>query len=332
MNMELTRIDKTGYVVSDVIDDVIDFLNDHDSYVILGHIEPDGDCVGAQLVMRSWLRRNGKKAVALTKGPFSRAETEGFAASFDKGDPEDHPGAVVIVDCSSPDRTGFGDITGRPSLVVDHHATGKPFGDLRFVDSGFPSATLLILSLMEENGDTPTAEEAELMFFGFCTDTGFFRHLDETGAEAMVSVSKLMRLGASPNRAYRQIYGGWRLDQVVLLGEMLSRTESFAGGKVLVSWQTVEDRGRAGDSPRGSDDYYRYMQAIDDCEVVVFIRQESDRECSVGLRSRNDFDVAELARSMGGGGHIRASGYLQSGTIDQVKTNILGELSHHFQL
>ena len=313
-----------------MIPTVIDFLQTHDSFLILGHVEPDGDCIGSQLAMRSWLRRRGKEASALSQGPFSRTETEQYFGSFERGVPEDCPGAVIIVDCSSPDRTGFEGIDGRPSLVIDHHASGKPFGDVRFIDSGSPSTTLLILSLMEECEDPPTPEEADLLFFGFCTDTGFFRHLDETKAEALESVSRLIRLGASPNRTYRQIYGGWRLDQVILLGHLLSRTGSYADGKVLISWQNLEDRRQAGDSPRGSDDFYRYLQSVDDCEVIVFIKQESAEECSVGLRSRDEFDVAELARSLGGGGHIRASGYSQKGSIDEVKSRILEELSRHF--
>ena len=79
------------------------------------------------------------------------------------------------MDCSNAGRTGdlapF--LEGLPAAVVDHHSSAERFGEVSFVDPLAPSVTFMTLALIEALGLTPTAEEAETLFFGLCTDTGF---------------------------------------------------------------------------------------------------------------------------------------------------------------
>ena len=61
--------------------------------------------------------------------------------------------AVIIVDCSTPERIGAGfaeEIKNYPVAVIDHHASGEEFGDVRFVNGNSPSTTILIYQLMKE--------------------------------------------------------------------------------------------------------------------------------------------------------------------------------------
>ncbi|HUV08425.1 MAG TPA: bifunctional oligoribonuclease/PAP phosphatase NrnA [Spirochaetia bacterium] len=329
------------------------FFEQHDRFAVLGHTEPDGDCVASQLVLACWLRRRGKHAVTINAGPFDRPEVSGHRELFEQNTDRfqlsgDGPArdadkqtssaaaAVILVDCSMPERTGFepSGLFKLPCLVIDHHAEGERFGDLLFVDSAFPSTTLLILDLMESFGDQPERGEADLLLFGFCTDTGFFRHLDGESSDAFQYVSRLIRYGASPNRIYRLIYAERYLEQFVLLGRLLIRTESYAGGRVLLSWQSLEDRteGRTAKSMRASDDLYKHLQSVRNNEVVVLIKQENDGECSVSLRSSDRINVGQLARSQGGGGHPRAAGFTCTGSIDAVRERILKLLSRHYEL
>jgi phosphoesterase RecJ-like protein len=62
--------------------ELLDELAHHDSFLVLGHIEPDGDCIASQLVPRSILRRLGKAVVLYNEGPFTRPEIAGYAGRF----------------------------------------------------------------------------------------------------------------------------------------------------------------------------------------------------------------------------------------------------------
>ena len=54
--------------------DVASFLRRYESYLVFGHIEPDGDCVASQLVLSSFLKRRGKQVSVFSEGPFDRPE------------------------------------------------------------------------------------------------------------------------------------------------------------------------------------------------------------------------------------------------------------------
>jgi phosphoesterase RecJ-like protein len=314
-----------------------EFIQRYDNFLVLGHREPDGDCVGSQLVLAGWLARRGKRAEAVSVGPFDRPEVVPFGDRFAdslRTDHLDEETAVVVVDCSHPNRTGLDLelIQGQPSFVIDHHAAAERYGEVRLVDAGSPSTTILILDLIESFGDRPTEQEAELLLFGFCTDTGFFRHLDQRSASALYAVSRLAGYGASINSVYRMIYSGRNLAQFKLLGKLLERTERYAGGKVLLSWQTLRDIEGDEESTRGSDDFYKHLQSVKNNEVVILIKEEEDGECSVGLRSDGSLNVGELAHAVGGGGHPKASGFTVAGTIEEVKRMTLELMGRYYEL
>ncbi len=314
-----------------------DFLDQFQRFIIIGHHEPDGDCVGSQLVLSSWLKRKAKKVVVVSAGPFDRPEVTPFRARF-KGTvsrvAKSGNTARILVDCSEPERTRIRDETleSLPCLVIDHHASAGNYGQVNVIDPSFPSTTLLIFDLMQTIGDVPTHREAELLLFGFCTDTGFFRHLSDEGSRFLGRVTQLMEYGASLRRVYQSIYSGRELAQFKLLAKLLDRTESYADGKVLVTWQGRGDGRGEGISLRGSDDLYKHLQSVKRNEVVVFIKQENDCECDVGLRSNGKVDVAKLAQSFGGGGHTLAAGYTVSGSIDEVRRDILEKLGKRFAI
>ena len=313
--------------------DVVAYLESREKFLLFGHIEPDGDCVASQLVLSSFLQRRGKQVSVFSEGPFDRPEIKPYENRFRKrletSDLEGAP-AAVIVDCSTADRVGE---MGRaieelPLLVIDHHTSGEVFGDVRWVVPQAPSVTYLIQRLIEEYPDRPTPEEADLLLFGLARDTGFFRHLVEKSGFVFEAVARLVDGGASPRKTYRMIHSGWELSKARLMALSIQRAEQAFGGRVLFTWQTLEDlRSMGSKAARGSDEVYRILQAVQDVEVVAFIQEEAQGRCSVGLRSNGTCDVGSLARSMGGGGHIPAAGYTAPGSIADIREQLLQALT-----
>jgi len=161
---------------------------------------------------------------------------------------------------------------------------------------------LLILALIEALGLEPSEEEASLLLFGFCTDTGFFRHLDAKGAAAFEAVAKLIRAGASPRETFLKMHGGKSLDSRIFIGTILSRCESLFDGRLIISHETFEETQRFGQEGRDSDSLYQLLQSVAGVEAIVIICQEFADNCTVGFRSIDTIDVAAVAASFGGGG------------------------------
>ena len=310
--------------------EAVRFIKEHQSFLVLGHKEPDGDCVASQMGLAALLRSLGKEASLHSVGPFDRPEISQWAAEFSADIPaQKREGeAVIIADCSTPDRTGrLGDLVeGLPTLVIDHHSSGEKFGTARMVDSSAPSATMLVLALFEAFGKEPDRSTANLLLFGLCTDTGFFRHLAGGTQETYRSVARLVELGTSTAEVYMLVFGGRELSSRKLLAEMLTRAESHADGKLILTWQTTEDRKRLEVQQRGEDELYRLLQTVNGNTVVALIKEEGEGQYSVGLRSTPAVDVGAVAASFGGGGHRQASGFDIQGTLDSVKSSVLAAL------
>ena len=313
----------------------LDVLKRHETFIIFGHEDPHADCLGAQRALGSWLQRHGKTVHLCSKGPWDRPEINDWQEYFSSSIPDISGSSSplsVILDCSSPDRTGFPleSWPDCPSLVIDHHAAGSEYGDFRFIDPESASTTLLIQEIIEKNGDRPTREEAEILFLGFCTDTGYFRHLEPGRAGPLEAVSRLVAAGASPGDTFRLLAGGRSLGSRRLLGRVLERAEPHFDGRLIVSWETWNDWAEVG-SERDSDMIYQLLLSVAGVEAAVLVREQSDGRCVAGLRSINELNVGEITRVFGGGGHKKAAGCTINGSRSEVIELLLPEFGKRLE-
>ena len=315
---------------SDIVPELLDFIEQGTDFIVAGHEEPDGDCVGSQLALVSLLQRLGKNAVPCSSGPFKRPEILPYEKSFLPCPAVQEGMRVIVVDCSVRERVGDLPIDGLPVAVIDHHSTENPWGEVIFLDPSASSVTCLIEKLFCALNMEPSAEEAQLLLFGLCTDTGFFRHLDEHGAEAFNTAARLINRGASPKKIFSAIYGEKSLNSRLLMGTVLSKTRPYYGGKLLISDETLEETEHFCREKRDSDMIYQLLQSVREVEAIVLIRQENNEECSMGLRSRDRIDVAIIARQFNGGGHKNAAGAKASGSISELEEKLVAAFGPWF--
>jgi len=321
-----------------VPEDIISFIKTGSKFIIAGHKEPDGDCVGSQLALRSALIRMGKEALVCSAGPFKRTELKDYSNQF-KFIPteEDKTGSrLILVDCSNMERIGeiHETLKKLPHAIIDHHAAAShpqstPKAPV-YLDANSPSCTLLIKKLINAFNLELTKEEASLLLFGICTDTGFFRHLTNKDGEVFEAAANLVRHGANPKKIFSIMNGGKSLNSRILMGNILSRIESYFRGRLTISHETLEEFKVYGLEGRDSDALFQMLLAIEGVEAAVIIRQECADNCTVSLRSVDKINVAQIAASFNGGGHKNASGLTMQGNISSVKKIMLEAFSKVF--
>ena len=144
--------------LQDIPQTLIDFLNAYDTYFVIGHIEPDADCICSQLALASLLRRRGKEALLFSAGPFVRKEIGIYEKLFAKrigARRKEASAGVVICDCASLERIGelAQDIKDRDVAVIDHHSSREAdFGKIRYIQDKAPCVTLLVQKIIEAFG------------------------------------------------------------------------------------------------------------------------------------------------------------------------------------
>lgn len=317
--------------------DLITFLERYHTFLIAGHKEPDGDCIGSSLALSFFLERLHKKTVILSAGPFKRPEVRMYERLFLAEIPieiKKNPDgvAVVIVDCSGKERTGSlaEELEGFPAICIDHHATNTEEASASLVYAAAPSTTFLIQGIIEKFCGTVTQKEADMLFFGLCTDTGFFRHLDDRSAVVFEYVSRLIRAGANPKRTFALINGGKSFESRTLLARILQRMQPYYSRKLIVSFETYADMQEFGLENRDSDTAYQLIQSIVGVEAICLVRQDTQTHCSVGFRSFDTIDVSSVAASFGGGGHRQAAGLYIEGTIEGLIPQLVKAFAPQF--
>ena len=315
--------------------ELLGFLDQYQTYILAGHREPDGDCIGSIFALASFLERRGKKTILLSSGPFKRPEIKKYESLFRLSiDPDEMPEgtAVVVIDCSNIDRVGDAakGFERFPCAIIDHHATNDSNHPFAYVDGNAPATTMLIQAIIEAMGETPTLDEANMLLFGLCTDTGFFRHLDDKSAQTFAFTSRLIAAGANPKKTFAQMNSGKSFGSRILISRILARMKPYYGGRLIISYETMEDTQEYGMEGRDSDNIYQLIQSITNVEAIVLVRQETETRCSVGFRSLDRVDVSKVASGFGGGGHRQASGLSIEGTIEPLIPQFVAAFQDQF--
>lgn len=311
------------------------FINTHNFFFIVGHKEPDGDCITSCLGIAAILDYFGKPYQLLSAGPFKRNEVirwqEQFSDTMEFQDEAERKNSgLFICDCSELVRLGEidGDLKGFDTFVIDHHKTsGLEEGFQGYVNGDAPACAFLIQLFYEALIGPVPAELAKTLFFGICTDTGFFRFLTEKSSEVFAAVSRLVADGADPRSTYREINSGKPYSTRKLLGVLLGKAERYLDGRLVVTYESLEDTKKWGLDGRDSDSLYQLLLSAKGVEAVAFLRQDTPSSCTGGFRSQDKIDVSVVAAKFGGGGHKNASGMSCNGRVETLIPQIVKEFA-----
>jgi phosphoesterase RecJ-like protein len=310
------------------------FLDGHQFFVVSAHKEPDGDGLSSCLGLAALLEKLHKTYYLFSAGPFKRSEIRDWEKKFPKKLPsfttdEIKKAGLIILDCSEKERLGDInlDLNVIDTFIIDHHRTSVNCGPNSIIESSSPSTSSLIQQLYEKIIPEPMDEQtARLLFFGLATDTGFFRFISPGGGEVFRAGGRLVDSGADPRQAYDDVNGGKPYMTRKLLGIMLDRAERAFDGRVVYTYETVQDTAKWGQDGRDSDALYQLLLSVDKVEAVIVVREETEKKCTAGLRSRGEIDVSAIAAKFGGGGHKNAAGLSTEASAEYLLNAILGDL------
>ena len=311
------------------------FIENHNFFFIAGHKEPDGDCITSCLGIAAILDYFGKPYQLLSAGPFKRNEVLPWQNQFSdtmefQDESERKTSGLFIADCSEIIRLGDidGDLKGLDTFVIDHHKTSEIGGELKgYINPDAPACAFLIQLFYEKLIGAVPSNLAKTLFFGICTDTGFFRFLTDNSSEVFAAVSRLIADGADPRTTYREINSGKPYSTRKLLGILLNKAERYLDGRLVVTYESLEDTKKWGLEGRDSDSLYQLMLSAKGVEAVVFLRQDTETTCTGGFRSQDKIDVSLVAAKFGGGGHKNASGMSCNGRVETLIPQIVKEFA-----
>ena len=306
-------------------------IRDSESVVATGHVNPDGDALGAALGLALTSRAGGGTAHACFGGAFVLPDHFAFLDTAPLADPTDVevPDVLVAFDVNDPERLGEemeGLLNSAGTVVmIDHHVSGPGFGDVRVSDPSSPAASLLCYRLVKQLGWVLTPGAATALLLGLVTDTGRFQY-SNTNPEAFRTAAALVEAGARPEVIGQEVYESSAFGYLGLAGTVLTRAILDPPKSLVWSYMTQDDLHVRGIGMEDSDGLIDAVRIAREAEVAALAKEQPDGTWKLSLRSRRHVDVAAVAEAMGGGGHHRASGFSFEGSLDEAIREVRSRL------
>jgi phosphoesterase RecJ-like protein len=291
-------------------------------FLVGAHARPDGDALGSMLATMHGLRALGKTAIPWSRDraseylaglPGARELTAKIDGTFDGVFLHDLSDAALLND-NFPAR----EITG-PVVILDHHATSKPFGDIVVRDSSASAVGVIVARLLSRLGVAIDKNIAECLWCSLASDTGWFRY-PATDVETLRLAADCVAAGAQPWAFARATEEEEPVERLQLLREVLKTLVVVGEPPRRCAFLTVSDTelSAARAQPDMSEGFVNYARGLKAVEVGVLLA-DTRRGVRVSLRSKGGIDVSAIAAAFGGGGHHNAAGCLLPIPVDEAR-------------
>ncbi len=311
----------------------IEKIREGGRFLVVTHVNPEGDALGSLFGLALALKGLGKDVVAYIQQPVP--DPFGFlpgAGSVVYGLEDEAPfDSTFAVDCGQVERTGkklVGFQSGGTLINIDHHVSNSFFGDINIVVPEACAAGEIVFDLCMAAGMEITPDIATNLYVAIHTDTGSFRYSSST-PESLAKAGELLRLGADARDVAVRVYESSPARKFKLLAKVLDTLDVDANGlegKVAMVEVSLDMMKKTGANNADADGFVNYARAIEGVEVGVLLRECGPGNYKISFRSKGDIDVSEVAQCFGGGGHVNAAGCNIQGAIEDVKKKIIDAL------
>ena len=301
--------------------------------LIICHINPDGDAVGAQLALYHYFKSKGKDVSMMAPNHLQE-----FLKWMDGADRinifiKDRKKAlalieaanlIIMLDFNQSGRLGEAEdaviASKAKKVVIDHHLDPECFADLIISDPTKCSTSELVHELIcEINGAKfINREYAEALYVGIITDTGNFEHGAYTSGTFRI-VADLLDSGIEKEKIIDLIYNNFSSDRIKLQGFALNqRMVVIPEFKTAYIYLSKEDLKAYNHVKGDTEGFVNIPLSIKGINFSVFFL-EKENFIKLSFRSRGKFPSNEFASLyFSGGGHLNASGGEYSDTLDNT--------------
>lgn len=304
---------------------ILDVIERGRRFLVTSHCRPDGDAVGSMLATGMLLRQLGKSADLVTADRVPAVyrrlpEADSIRSAMRVQGPYD---AAILLECDGLDRARLRGLENLFLINIDHHVTGREFGQINWIDYGAASVGEMVFRLLRAAGATLTPEIAACLYTTLLTDTGGFCY-GATRPSTFALAHELTLAGADPLHIAQEIYFSTSMAKMLLLGAALSSLKRE--GQLAWLWVTHQDMVRTCAAEEDCEGIVNYAICVSGVEAAVFLRELPERRIRLSLRSKSGINVAAIAERLGGGGHENAAGCTIEGPLPRALDVILAEL------
>ena len=291
-----------------------------DKIAIIGHIRPDGDCIGSNLAMYNYITDNyPDKTVDVYDEPCS--PTFKLLSGYRKIKHElsgERYDLAISIDVSEINRLGkFLDTynSAISTVCIDHHISNTGFGDLCYIVPQASSACEVMCDLIDM--DKVSEKTASCLYLGIVHDTGVFKY-SSTTRKTMELAGLLVEKGAHPEIIIDETFYKKTYKQNQLLAKAIFKAELAMSGKFISCRLNNADFKEFKCTSMDTEGIVEQLRLTDGVEVAMLCYQIARKKYKYSFRSKTVVDVNVIAAHFGGGGHVRAAGFESTEDYDKI--------------
>ena len=283
------------------------WLLDHDGYLILTHVRPDGDTVGCAAALCTALREQGKTAWVLPNPETTAIFTpylEGLLA------PEGYqPQTVVSVDMAArglfPENAQC--YLEKVDLAFDHHPSQEFFAQNTCLDAQRAACGELMFDVIRQWG--PVSQAVALpLYVAVSTDTGCFVYSNTSPATHAVAAA-LLATGIDFYPINRRHFRTRSFKRLQLESLLTAGMELLDDGQLAIVTLTLDMIAQVQAKEEDLDDISAFVGGVEGVHTGVTIRELRPGVCKISLRTEpGELNASAVCGKLGGGGHAAAAG------------------------
>jgi bifunctional oligoribonuclease and PAP phosphatase NrnA len=308
------------------------FILNNDDFLVVSHIDPDGDAASSTLAISWMLKQLNKRFTMINEGntPGKFNYLWGFTGIIDysKAAPSRVFEHVIAVDCADFSRIGkvkslFSATT--VILNIDHHRTNDYYGTHQLINEDAAATAEVLYDLAMELDINWSTELGNSIYTGLLTDTGGFRYANTT-PKVMRIAAEMLQLGVDGNDLADRLLEKLTYSHIILLQKALATLDFTIDKKISWVSVTLQDIAIAEASNEDLEGLVNYPRNIEGVEVGILFKEVEADKYKVSMRSAGIADVAHIAKSFGGGGHFRAAGCTLLGNLEEIINRVVKEV------
>ena len=306
-----------------------DLIKESSKIYIIGHKNPDIDCMGAAIGINSVVRMLGKECSIIIDDQSSGikhvlkwfredSDYDKVFINYDEIKSIEEDALLILVDVHNKGYVQDIDLVSscRRLVIIDHHRKAKDFIEgalISYIEPYASSTSELVTEMIQYMIENPRLKtiEAEALLAGICIDTKNFYF--KTGVRTFEAAAFLRKLGADTINI-KKVFGD-DLDTYIKRSEIMKSAKIINNIAIAICPPDIEDNVLA-------------AQAADELLNITgiqasFVLVKIDEDIFISGRSLNKVNVQIILESLGGGGHMTMAGAkLENTTYEKAEERL----------
>jgi phosphoesterase RecJ-like protein len=309
-----------------VLNDIVEIVNGYTNIYISGHVNPDGDCIGATIAMALCLKKKGINTKILLKGVSSKYDYLPIHEYITDSKP-DKTDVLICLDCGDSNRLGEFEeccTNAKEVINIDHHISNTHFGNYNMVKADASSTCEMLYDMIADKSLIDT-DIAKAIYTGIVYDTGVFKHSNTTEHTHRIA-GELINFSIDFSEIIDKVFYYKSVEGLKAQCRAIDNLRLYNDEKIALSYLSLEDQEKLGTEKKHTENIVQTLNEIEGIECAIFIYQLGSNSCKVSFRSKGKVNVCEIAKIFNGGGHIKAAGCTIENDIEGITDLVLREV------